>query len=114
MNLIIFVLNTKFKTTKKWINKSLQNYIPHVSELISRLNYIIKQIRVTMDAEDTIDNIEQMKEAIEHRCLNFKEDKYSMLNSLLHKEKRNLVIDHLVVKDEQNLDKLVTDECSIN
>ena len=67
-----------------------------------------------MDAKNTIDNIKRIKEIIEHRCLNFKKDKYSMLNSLLHKEKRNLVIDHLVVKDEQNLDKLVTDECSIN
>ena len=74
------------------------------------MNYIIKQIRVTIDAEDTVEKVEQMKIAIDNRCKNFKEDKYSMLNSLLNREKKSIVIDHLVIKDEQGMDRKVLDE----
>ena len=58
-----------------------------VKELISRLNFIIKQIRIVIDAEDTVINLEKIKQDVDIQCKNFKIDKYSMLNSFLHRKK---------------------------
>ena len=98
--------------TDKSINQKTfsSNLNFNIKDITSRLNFIIKQIRITIDAEETIEKIEQMKEAINNRCKNFKEDKYSMLNSLLYREKKSIIIDHLVIKDEQGMDIKITDE----
>src|SRR5918912_1113529 len=68
---------SEYKISKeKSINKEIINELNinnNLPDLITRLNYIIKQIRNTMDSEDTLDALEQMKIAIDQHCKNFKE-----------------------------------------
>jgi ribonuclease HI len=99
----------------KYIDKKVleSDEIRNVRDIIVKINYIIKQIRMVIDAEDTIEKLDQIKIDIDKRCLNFKEDKYSMLNSLLNREKKSIIIDHLVTQDEQGFDKKIIDEVII-
>ena len=78
-----------------------------------KINFITKQIRLSIDAEDTMASLDQMREAIDLRCQEFADNKHAMLNKLLHRDNRSVIIDHLVTKDENGLDVLITDEKEI-
>ena len=52
-----------------------------------------------LNLEVLIKQTDQINDAIEQRCKNFADNKKTMLNSLLEREKWSIIIDKIVSKD---------------
>ena len=57
--------------------------------IVSGFNQLIHRIRTKLNVEVLIRQTDQINDAIEQRCKNFADNKKTMLNSLLEREKRN-------------------------
>jgi hypothetical protein len=81
--------------------------------IISGFNQLIHRIRTKLNIEVLIKQTEQINDAIEQRCKNFANNKKTMLNSLLEKEKRSIIIDKIVSKDINCQEILITEETEV-
>ena len=82
--------------------------------IISGFNQLIHRIRTKLNVEVLIKQTDQINDAIEQRCKNFANNKKTMLNSLLEKEKRSIIIDKIVSKDINGQETLITEETEIS
>ena len=81
--------------------------------IISGFNQLIHRIRMKLNLEVLIKQTDQINDAIEQRCKNFADNKKTMLNSLLEREKRSIIIDKIVSKDINGQEILITEETEV-
>ena len=81
--------------------------------IISGFNQLIHRIRTKLNVEVLIRQTDQINDAIEQRCKDFADNKKTMLNSLLEREKRSIIIDKIVSKDINGHETLITEETEV-
>ena len=79
------------------------------TEQISIVNSLITQCRKTAKYKDTVDQLTFINEMIEKRCLDFNDNKKTVLNSLLERDYKKIVIDKLIHTNIQGNQELITD-----
>jgi hypothetical protein len=79
----------------------------------SLLNDIISKIRLRIKSEEILRITSQINIAIETRCKNFTSNKKSMINNLLEKDNKTIIIDKLIKKNLDGSENLITDEIEV-
>jgi exonuclease III len=92
--------------------RSEWNTIPNdlnYSQLINDLTILYNIWRDKFNIFANAIKLEMIQEAIEHRCQDLKDNQKRMINSIMNRELKTIVIDHLLISQKPDEQVLVTD-----
>lgn len=85
-----------------------------IYKYIKELNEVYDIIFLKLSYESAKVKEEKIKEAVERRCEDLHSNQRRMIDSVMEKEIKKIVIDRLLTEDKDGQDILVTDEAEIN
>ncbi|PKK60950.1 hypothetical protein RhiirC2_856562 [Rhizophagus irregularis] len=84
-----------------------------LDKYIEELNSIYELIYIKLSVESFKVKDDRIKEAVERRCADLKDNQRRMIDNVTEKEIKKIYIDRLIIKKEENEEILITDMDSI-